>query len=433
MDPMHEKASVMCDVRLQSQRLFRALSFTTLLLFSHVARAEEPYRLNVGDVLELGVAGMPELGQKIQIGFDGELMVPLVGPINAAGLTLRQIRDDVASMLASKTIHQRGADGQTSLVAIDPTTVSFQIAEYRPVYVQGDVLKPGEQPFRPGMTVRQALAVAGGFDLLGGRFQHISQQSDLQGGPGSLWIEYAQQQAMITRLRAVLSETQEADLSQGLQNVPVAHEVMNEIVRVENEQLSNAIARQDSTKKGAERGIRHIEQRLLVLSEQLEKEQEGIEVDEAEFAKMKDLRKRNVVTTSQMLESRRAMLISATRALQTSAQMSQLQREKDDLQRVPDTFRSEVREKALAELQESQVKLASLRARIAAYTGQSQTTPADASNRTSVKLILFRDPNNTNGIDTAQDTRLMPGDVIEVQLPEFSFQSQPASQELQQN
>ena len=38
------------------------------------------------------------------------------------------------------------------------------VVEYRPIYVNGDVSKPGEHPFRPQMTVRQAVALSGGYD-----------------------------------------------------------------------------------------------------------------------------------------------------------------------------------------------------------------------------------------------------------------------------
>ena len=40
------------------------------------------------------------------------------------------------------------------------------VAEYRPVYVNGDVSKPGEYPYRPTTTARQVVALAGGYDIM---------------------------------------------------------------------------------------------------------------------------------------------------------------------------------------------------------------------------------------------------------------------------
>ena len=42
-------------------------------------------------------------------------------------------------------------------------SVSVEVATYRPIYVLGEVNKPGQYPYQPGMTVVSAAAVAGGF------------------------------------------------------------------------------------------------------------------------------------------------------------------------------------------------------------------------------------------------------------------------------
>ena len=43
--------------------------------------------------------------------------------------------------------------------------------EQRPVYLNGDVSRPGEQRYRLGLTVRQTIALAGGYDIM--RFRMI--------------------------------------------------------------------------------------------------------------------------------------------------------------------------------------------------------------------------------------------------------------------
>ena len=57
-------------------------------------------------------------------------------------------------------------DGREDAIIIEPNDVIATVVEYRPIYVNGDVSKPGEHPYRPQMTVRQAVALSGGFDVL---------------------------------------------------------------------------------------------------------------------------------------------------------------------------------------------------------------------------------------------------------------------------
>ena len=90
------------------------------------------------------------------------------------------------------------------IVVIDPEEITVDIAEYRPVYVSGDVSKPGELAFRLGMTVRQAVALAGGYDLLRFRADRdpIMQVADLRSEYETLWTEFGRAQVRIWRVRS---------------------------------------------------------------------------------------------------------------------------------------------------------------------------------------------------------------------------------------
>src|SRR5690606_12292431 len=86
------------------------------------------------------------------------------GSIPVAGLNIHDINALLQERLASKTLRQSSPSGEEFLVMIDPQRVLVSVAEYRPVYVSGDVASPGEQRYRPGLTVRQAISLAGGYD-----------------------------------------------------------------------------------------------------------------------------------------------------------------------------------------------------------------------------------------------------------------------------
>src|SRR5947209_8453467 len=141
-----------------------------VLLAPISARAE--YRLAPGDVLEIGAVGAPDLRHRATIDVDGRASLLLLGNVKVAGLTLAELREQLKSQLSTKTFRARETDSRgrslassgSDVVTISPEEVIVEVVEYRPIYLNGDVAKPGAQPYRPGMTVRQAIALAGGYD-----------------------------------------------------------------------------------------------------------------------------------------------------------------------------------------------------------------------------------------------------------------------------
>jgi polysaccharide export outer membrane protein len=80
----------------------------------------------------------------------GKIAVPLLGVVQAAGSTPEQLSKKIAGDL-NKTGVMRDA------------SVVVQVLSYRPIFVLGEVAKPGQYPYQPGMTMLTAAAVAGGF------------------------------------------------------------------------------------------------------------------------------------------------------------------------------------------------------------------------------------------------------------------------------
>ena len=71
------------------------------LTISVQAKAE--YRVNVGDVLEVAVAGVPELRQRAPVQVDGNISLPLVGMLPIAGLPLPEIRSNTSLLMPAIT------------------------------------------------------------------------------------------------------------------------------------------------------------------------------------------------------------------------------------------------------------------------------------------------------------------------------------------
>ena len=106
------------------------------------------YRLAPGDRLTIVVYDQPQLSGQFIVDGGGGILLPLAGAVSLSGLTLAE---------AQKLIQDRFADG----VLVQPA-VSVRITDYRPIFVTGNVRKPGSYRFIIGQSVKAAVAAAGG-------------------------------------------------------------------------------------------------------------------------------------------------------------------------------------------------------------------------------------------------------------------------------
>ncbi len=108
------------------------------------------YHLGPGDRVRVIVYGDKELSDIFAIGDDGVISLPLAGTAAASGLTADQLAHRVATQLAQKGMMQ------------DPS-VAVEVAAYRPIFILGEVARPGQYPYEPDMTVIAAVSLAGGY------------------------------------------------------------------------------------------------------------------------------------------------------------------------------------------------------------------------------------------------------------------------------
>lgn len=107
------------------------------------------YKLGVGDKLKLTVFGEENLSGQFEVNALGNISVPLIGEVPAQGQSLGEFRNSVARRLA---------DGY-----LKNPKVNVDILNYRPIYVHGEVKNGGEFPYRNGLSLRDAVAMAGGY------------------------------------------------------------------------------------------------------------------------------------------------------------------------------------------------------------------------------------------------------------------------------
>jgi len=110
------------------------------------------YQIGVQDVVEIVVFKVPELTRAVQVADSGTINLPLIGEVQAAGLTSQQIERDLTRRLGANYLKN--------------PQVNVYVREYNSqrVTVEGAVKAPGVFPIRGKMSLMQALATSGGVD-----------------------------------------------------------------------------------------------------------------------------------------------------------------------------------------------------------------------------------------------------------------------------
>jgi polysaccharide export outer membrane protein len=118
-----------------------------------VVRSEDDppnaYAIGIGDVVEISVWKNPELGVSVPVRPDGRISVPLLGDVQAAGMTPLALKQTLT-------------DGFKEYVTAPGVSVVIKEINSRKVFVTGEVATPGAYDLQPRSKLMQVLAMAGG-------------------------------------------------------------------------------------------------------------------------------------------------------------------------------------------------------------------------------------------------------------------------------
>lgn len=121
------------------------------------------YRLASGDTVRIDVLGEPELSLQALIDPAGQINYPFLGRVPAAGQTVGQLQQKIFA-------------GLNAGYLVKPD-VRVSIAQYRSIYVSGQVRQPGAYNYSLGLTVDKALTLAGGMTQFGSSSRIYLQRS----------------------------------------------------------------------------------------------------------------------------------------------------------------------------------------------------------------------------------------------------------------
>jgi polysaccharide biosynthesis/export protein len=418
----HEQVSVMFKFLM---RLMLAVAVTCAFT-ANAARAQ--YVLGIGDIVSFNVIGAPELGRNARVDMDGNIVLPLIGEVPAAGASVPDLRARVSAQLLGKSYVVGDHDSSESWRTLREGQIVIDIHEYRPVSILGDVFQPGSIQFRAGLSVRQALAEVGGLRAVRVDPERMELLAvELRAEQNALEHQIATLAPVVERLLseqrmiaegAVMEpanpEANVAELSASPAGTSAAQDLLHR-------QMDSRLAAWKHDVVSAEEAAAMLRQRLAILVERRDHEEETREHYADEYSRVEDLAARGIVARSALTDARRDLAFASTRALETGAEVARVEREVGEIQSELQGYWREAELDVLADLEQRSQQLETLRAslrsveeRLVALEGVGTMGEGAAA---QVTVTLFR--KTESGLSASvvdMGAALHPGDVLEVEV-----------------
>jgi len=273
------------------------------------------------------------------------------------------------------------------------------------------------------MTVHQAVAMAGGYEVMRFRMNNpFLDSADFRSDYEALSTELAREQAHIWRLKTELGDEEKPD-QKSLREVPLPSGTISEITRLEVEQLKGRQVDYQREKGFLQNGINQTNEHIGVLSDQLQKESTGLQADTEDLQRAVELFKKGAVAIGHITDARRALLLSSTRKLQTTAELLRVKRQRNDVSRQLERLDDQRRIDLRRELEEAELKRNQIRARLQSvrekieYTAlvRSQLVRGGSEGKPQISVIRKGEKDWKHFL-ASEETELEPGDVVEVAL-----------------
>jgi len=356
------------------------------------------------------------------VGPSGTVSVPLIGEVPAEGLTTAQLGRSIGERLKDR------------LGMIEAPDTAVEIVQYRPFYITGKVEKPGEYPYRPGLTALQAISLAGGMQRVNdmGLFRL---GRDSIGSRGDLALTVSETHNMLARrarLQAELTSASEITFPKELtdhQSDPSIRTLLSQeqtIFETRRKGLQTQIKALEDLKS-------YLRKEVESLSAQVETENTQMDLVNKELKSVSSLVERGLSSAPrQLLLQRTIAQIEGERLrLGTSVVKAQQDISKTDIEIL--AVRNKWNDEVTSTLRATQASLDELTQKAATsakliYEAEV-TAPQfiDDRMRASQMQPVLKIVRSVNGYPTetsaAETTSIQPGDTIKVEMPTPELQS----------
>lgn len=338
----------------------------------------------------------------------GGVSLPFLGTVPASGKTTSEIADEVGVQL------------QKLFGLPDRPSASVELAQYRPIYLAGDVQTPGEYPFAPDMTVLKAVSLGGGLRRADGgqRFAR-----DFITAQGESSVQIAERNRLLVRrarLQAEMAEKTDIALPAALKDAPDAASLIESekaLMVSRDKRLKLQLTALAELKSLLQNEIESLGKKSVTQTRQLAlvMEDKGRVDDLAE--KGLALSARKLATEQRAADLQAALLDIDTASLKAKQDVSQASQDETNLRNDWDAQLAQELQNTEAELDTLSLKLVTSRDLMTEALLQSadaaQTSQDGTGANITYSIVRQKDGKSTK-IPADEGTPVQPGDVVKV-------------------
>lgn len=379
---------------------------------------EEGYRLGVMDKLRIRVAewqpaegtirNWDGIGGDYTIGPEGAISLPFVGNVPAVGLTLGEVSTEIGKRL------------QSEFALRTQPSASVEIAEFRPIFLSGDVQTPGEYPYKPSLTVLKAVSLAGGLRRAeaGQRFAR-----DFINASGDAAVHESERSRLLARHARLMAEVEgkaEIEMPPELEKVSNARDL-----------LASEMALMKSRRERYDLQLKALADLRALLESEVESLAQKEKTQEEQLQLVKEDRERITRLSEQGLATSNRRLTIAERAADVESTLLDIDtatlRAKQDISKATQdeiNLRNDWEAQRARELQDTEAQLEALALKLTtkrelmseALAQSAEALRFDSTGKpASIRYTIVRDEGDGPKEIPADDyAQLKPGDVVKV-------------------
>ncbi|WP_280523756.1 polysaccharide biosynthesis/export family protein [Rhizobium sullae] len=341
------------------------------------------------------------------IGPSGSLSLPFVGDLPASGKTTDAIAKEIGVAL------------QKQFGLKDRPSASVELAQFRPVFMTGDVENPGEYPFAPNLSVVKAVSLAGGLRRAdaGQRFAR-----DFINAKGDAVVYTTERNRLIARkarLQAEIAKSDAIEMPKELTDLPEAKALLaseTALMSTRKKRLTLQLQALDDLKSLLQAEIESLGKKTETQTRQLELAKEDRDKVENLAEKGLALSARKMAAEQRAADTEATLLDIDTNILKAKQDISQANQDEITLRNDWDAKLSQELQDTESELDTLNLKIATSDALMSEALAQSNDAARfDPQNAASISYSIVREVDGlSKEIPVQENTALQPGDLIRV-------------------
>ena len=384
----------------------RATLSALLAAASPLALHAEDYKIDSGDVLAVTVYGDAGLSGSFPVAVDGTISYPILGNVQVANKTTT----DVGAMLNNGLREH-----------ISNLSVSVAIKQYAPVFIVGEVQKPGQYDYRPGMIVLELFALGGGLR----QSEHMTDTSGVQ-------LVAAQQDYDDTQLQLLSLDVRRARLQAEFDGKPFDYrsdgnpryaDAIKSMVDAERSVYDTRVAVQAADRKNLEaqrdnygEEIEMLDKGGTIRSQLLDLQKQDVDASQGLVAK-------GAAPEAVLRERQRDLLTMNQQALEAASFLARAKQNKNEVERRLQEIDNQRRNDAAGELRTISFDMERMRRKLAfvvqtmAEIGASsqRTTALEKTIKTEFSAMRLVDGKHQE-VQLSEDSPVLAGDIVRIRL-----------------